>query len=70
VLDAPAHTDTPPVTPSKAPPVEPAPSPAPRGGLLFTAFEPRGDEHAAAVIAELRRRHPNLPMYAWGGPKI
>jgi lipid-A-disaccharide synthase len=41
-----------------------------RGGLLFTAFEPSGDEHAAAVIAELRRRHPNLPMFAWGGPKM
>lgn len=35
--------------------------------LLFTAFEPSGDEHAAAVIAELRRRHPDLVMYAWGG---
>lgn len=39
-------------------------------GLLFTAFEPSGDDHASAVIAELRRRHPNLPMYAWGGPKM
>lgn len=38
--------------------------------LLFTAFEPSGDDHAAAVIAELRRRHPALPMYAWGGPKM
>ncbi len=38
--------------------------------LLFTAFEPSGDDHAAAVIRELRRRHPNLPMYAWGGPKM
>ncbi|MBK9187585.1 MAG: hypothetical protein IPM33_01390 [Phycisphaerales bacterium] len=35
--------------------------------LLFTAFEPSGDEHAAAVIAELRARHPDLVMYAWGG---
>ena len=39
-------------------------------GLLFTAFEPSGDDHAAAVIAELRRRHPDLPIYAWGGPKM
>jgi lipid-A-disaccharide synthase len=39
-------------------------------GLLFTAFEPSGDDHASAVIAELRRRHPNLPIYAWGGPKM
>ncbi len=38
--------------------------------LLFTAFEPSGDDHASAVIAELRRRHPALPIYAWGGPKM
>lgn len=38
--------------------------------LLFTAFEPSGDDHAAVVIEELRRRHPELPMYAWGGPKM
>lgn len=47
-------------------------SPVPRG-LLFTGFEPSGDDHAAAVIAELRRRHPDpnlLPIYAWGGPKM
>lgn len=41
-----------------------------RPGLLFTAFEPSGDDHASAVIAELRRRHPTLPIYAWGGPKM
>ncbi len=35
--------------------------------VLFTAFEPSGDDHASAVIAELRRRHPKLPMFAWGG---
>lgn len=39
-------------------------------GILFTAFEPSGDDHASAVIAELRRRHPNLPMFCWGGPKM
>jgi lipid-A-disaccharide synthase len=38
--------------------------------ILFTGFEPSGDDHAASVIAELRRRHPDLPMYAWGGPKM
>jgi lipid-A-disaccharide synthase len=38
--------------------------------LLFTAFEPSGDDHASSVIAELRRRHPDLPIYAWGGPKM
>ncbi len=38
--------------------------------MLFTAFEPSGDDHAAVVIAELKRRHPGLPIYAWGGPKM
>ncbi len=38
--------------------------------LLFTAFEPSGDDHAAPVIAELKRRHPRLPIYAWGGRKM
>jgi lipid-A-disaccharide synthase len=44
--------------------------PPPREGILFTSFEPSGDDHASAVIAELRRRRPSLPMYAWGGPKM
>ncbi|MDX2132470.1 MAG: hypothetical protein SFY69_10510 [Planctomycetota bacterium] len=39
-------------------------------GILFTAFEPSGDDHASAVIEVLRRRHPDLPIYAWGGPKM
>lgn len=38
--------------------------------ILFTGFEPSGDDHASAVIAELRRRHPGLRMHAWGGPKM
>jgi lipid-A-disaccharide synthase len=38
--------------------------------LLFTAFEPSGDDHASAVIHELRRRHPDLPIYAWGGARM
>ncbi|MFG0292925.1 MAG: lipid-A-disaccharide synthase [Phycisphaerales bacterium JB050] len=38
--------------------------------ILFTAFEPSGDDHSAAVIAELKRRHPDLRIYAWGGPKM
>lgn len=38
--------------------------------VLFTAFEPSGDDHAATVIAELRRRHPALRIFAWGGPKM
>lgn len=41
-------------------------------GLLFTAFEPSGDDHAAVVIEELRRRYTSeqLPIYAWGGAKM
>ncbi|MBX3386802.1 MAG: hypothetical protein KF768_09540 [Phycisphaeraceae bacterium] len=39
-------------------------------GVLFTGFEPSGDDHASAVIAELRQRQPDLPIYAWGGPKM
>lgn len=42
--------------------------PTPR--ILFTAFEPSGDDHASAVIAELRTRHPDLELCAWGGPKM
>ncbi len=42
----------------------------PPPGLLFTAFEPSGDDHASTVIAELHRRHPTVPIYAWGGPKM
>ncbi len=40
--------------------------------LLFTAFEPSGDDHAAVVIAELRKRHSaaELPICAWGGHKM
>lgn len=47
-------------------------SPPPRPAILFTAFEPSGDDHASAVIAELRRRHAAdaLPIYCWGGPKM
>ncbi|MBL0926364.1 MAG: hypothetical protein IBJ11_01770 [Phycisphaerales bacterium] len=46
------------------------PDAAGQPSLLFTAFEPSGDDHAAAVIRELRRRHPRLPIFAWGGPKM
>ncbi len=38
--------------------------------VLFTAFEPSGDAHAAPVIAELRRRRPDVEVFAWGGPKM
>ena len=48
-------------------------NPAPKSNapvVLFTAFEPSGDAHAAPVIAELRRMAPALKIYAWGGPKM
>jgi len=35
--------------------------------ILFTAFEPSGDEHAAPVIAALRELAPQVPIYALGG---
>jgi len=38
--------------------------------VLFTSFEPSGDDHASTVIAELKRRHPELRIYAWGGPHM
>ncbi len=41
-----------------------------RRALLFTAFEPSGDDHASAVIAEIKRRDPEQPIFAWGGSKM
>lgn len=38
--------------------------------MLFTAFEPSGDDHASAVIAALRAERPDIAIYAWGGPKM
>lgn len=38
--------------------------------ILFTAFEPSGDEHAAPVIAALRRQRPGLRIAAMGGPRM
>jgi len=38
--------------------------------ILFTAFEPSGDRHAAPVIAELRRRFPEIEVHALGGPAM
>lgn len=38
--------------------------------ILFTAFEPSGDDHASSVIAELKLRHPDLSIHAWGGPRM
>ena len=38
--------------------------------VLFTAFEPSGDDHAAAVIRVLKETRPDLKIYAWGGRKM
>jgi len=58
------------VTTSEAPTTAPRAGSTGRSAVLFTAFEPSGDDHASAVIAELRKRQPDLPIYAWGGPKM
>lgn len=54
---------------TKGAPQEP---PATRGqaAILFTAFEPSGDSHAAPVIAQLLKEAPHYKVYAWGGPKM
>ena len=41
-----------------------------RGTVLFTAFEPSGDAHAAPVVKALRGLAPDLFVAAWGGPKL
>lgn len=38
--------------------------------ILFTAFEPSGDEHAASAIVELRKRLPDVPIHGFGGPRM
>ena len=38
--------------------------------ILFTAFEPSGDDHAAAVIRQIRAERPDVVIYALGGPKM
>lgn len=38
--------------------------------ILFTGFEPSGDDHASIVIRELKSRYPDLRICAWGGPKM
>ncbi len=69
-----ASTDVPtinqprPARPAAGASTPPAAGPAPI--ILFTAFEPSGDDHASAVIAELKRQHPRANIYAWGGPRM
>jgi len=61
----------PPVAKPKTPVVDPdEPGQKPPMNILFTAFEPSGDAHAAPVIEELIKRVPRLRVYAWGGPKM
>lgn len=36
-------------------------------GVLFTAFEPSGDAHAAVVVRALRQMEPGVRIYAFGG---
>lgn len=43
---------------------------APAKAILFTSFEPSGDDHASAVIEIIKRRRPSATIYAWGGPKM
>lgn len=38
--------------------------------VLFTAFEPSGDDHASPVIKELRKLRPDVEIWAWGGQKM
>lgn len=38
--------------------------------ILFTAFEPSGDEHAAPVIRRLKAALPEVRIVAWGGRKM
>ncbi|MGA0285401.1 MAG: lipid-A-disaccharide synthase [Phycisphaerales bacterium] len=47
-----------------------AASAAAPGAILFTAFEPSGDAHAAPVVARLRELAPDRPIYAWGGARM
>lgn len=48
------------------PDIAPQPNPA----VLFTAFEPSGDEHAAGVIEALLCHRPDVTVFAAGGPKM
>ena len=43
---------------------------SPGSVILFTAFEPSGDAHAAPLIAALKEKAPDLRIFAWGGPKM
>ena len=38
--------------------------------IFFSVGEPSGDEHAAHLIAEMRKRQPNLRASGFGGPQM
>jgi lipid-A-disaccharide synthase len=38
--------------------------------ILFTAFEPSGDDHASGVIAAIKQMAPQVRIMAYGGPKM
>lgn len=38
--------------------------------VFFSVGEPSGDQHAACLIAELRRRRPDLRVSGFGGPRM
>lgn len=38
--------------------------------MLFTSFEPSGDDHSAAVIRHLLTIRPDLRVFAWGGKRM
>ena len=41
-----------------------------RPSVLITAFEPSGDDLAAAMILQLKAQRPDVTIYALGGPKM
>lgn len=45
-------------------------SPAKQPDLLIIAGEHSGDQHAAKLVQCLLRQHPNLTIYALGGPEL
>ena len=48
----------------------PSPAGTRRMRVFFSVGEPSGDEHAAALIGELRSRCPELVATGFGGPKM
>ncbi len=38
--------------------------------ILFTAFEPSGDDHASGIIRVLKEWYPDLKIFGWGGRRM